>query len=90
MPNHEQSDSCKEVFALLSEYLDLELPADACGAIERHLAGCPPCIQFAESLRKTIDLCRQYRPAGMPAPLGDRAREELQAAYRKMLAERKT
>ena len=79
-------ENCKEVFALLSEYLDLELPPDACQEIEQHLAGCPPCIEFANSLRKTVEICRQYEPAEMPEPIEEGAREQLLAAYRKMLA----
>lgn len=87
---HEHSGNCSEVFALLSDYLNLELPADACREIEEHLAGCPPCIEFAESLRRTVDLCRAYRPTELPDPLRRDAREELEGAYRKMLASRKS
>jgi anti-sigma factor RsiW len=87
---HEHSEKCKEVFSLLSEYLDLELPPDACQEIDAHIAGCPPCIEFAESLRKTVELCRGYRPNDLPEPIGKRAREELLQAYGKMLAGRKT
>ncbi len=89
MDSQERSESCKEIFALLSDYLNLELPPDACREIEGHLAGCPPCIEFVESLRKTVDLCRQYQPTELPGPLGNNAREELVDAYQKMLAERK-
>jgi len=81
---------CKEIFASLSEYLDLELPPDACKEIEAHLAGCPPCIEFVESLRKTVQLCRQYRPAELPGPLGAQARQQLLEAYRKARAARQT
>ena len=88
MPSDERAEKCKEVFSLLSEYLNLELPSDACREIETHLAGCPPCIEFAESLRKTVDLCRHYRPSEMPEPLGKQAREQLLDAYRKMLGAR--
>jgi predicted anti-sigma-YlaC factor YlaD len=84
--HQEPSESCKEVFALLSDYLNLELPAATCQSIEAHLAGCSPCIEFVESLRKTVDLCKKYRPEDLPAPLGDKAREELMAAYQRMLA----
>lgn len=80
---------CKEIFALLSDYLDLELPPDVCGEVEEHLAGCPPCIEFANSLRRTIELCRKYQPSQVPAPLGDRARKELMAAFEKMMAARR-
>ncbi len=86
MEKHE--GNCKEVFALLSEYLNLELPPEACQEIESHLAGCPPCIEFAESLRKTVEICRKYDPAELPGPISERARGELLTAYQRMLAAR--
>src|SRR5712691_8854042 len=50
MESHERTEKCKEVFALLSEYLNLELPPDACQEIGTHLAGCP----VASSLPKAF------------------------------------
>jgi predicted anti-sigma-YlaC factor YlaD len=85
-PQH--SGECKKIFALLSEYLDLELAPDACRAIEEHLKDCAPCIEFAESLRKTIELCRQYSPGSAPAHLSDESRAVLEQAYRRMLGAR--
>lgn len=85
---HERDEKCKEVFSMLSEYLNLELPPDACQEIEAHLAGCAPCIEFADSLRKTVELCRAYRPSELPEPIGNDARAKLLDAYRKMLAAR--
>ena len=82
-------ENCKEIFALLSDYLNLELPPDACREIERHLEGCAPCVEFAESLRKTVELCREYQPNAMPRPLSQTARTDLQQAWRKMLAARR-
>jgi anti-sigma factor RsiW len=84
----QHSAECKEIFTLLSDYLNLELPPESCREIETHLAGCAPCVEFVESLRKTIELCRRYRPAELPSPLGESAREELLAAYQKMVASR--
>lgn len=83
---HQHDESCKEVFSLLSEYLNLELPPETCAQIEAHLADCAPCIEFNDSLRKTIELCRQYRPTELPGPLGKAARTQLLVAYEKMLA----
>jgi len=80
--------NCEEVFSLLSDYLNLELPPEACHEVEAHLAGCDPCVEFAESLRKTVDLCRQYEPAEMPAPLTEQARGELEAAWHRLLESR--
>ena len=90
MDAHERTEKGKEVFSLLSEYLNLELPPDACQEIETHLAGCPPCIEFAESLRKTVELCHRYRPTELPGPLGNDAREQLLDTYQRMLAGRKS
>lgn len=82
-------ESCKEVLALLSDYLDFELPPDACGQIENHLAECSPCVEFAASLRNTLELCRRFAPSTMPGPLSKQARAELEKAWKKMLDERK-
>jgi anti-sigma factor RsiW len=81
------SNRCKEIFSLLSEYLDLELPPQACTQIQAHIANCQPCVEFAESLRKTVELCRQYRPTAMPEPLSAAAREQLKTAWQKARAE---
>ena len=88
MEPHRHNERCKEVFAMLSDYLDLELPPEACHEIEAHIAGCPPCVEFAESLRKTVDLCRRYQPAELPRPMGQEAKAQLLDAYKKMLAAR--
>jgi hypothetical protein len=66
MEPHERTEKCKEVFSLLSESLNLELPPDACQKIETHLARRPPCSEFAESLRKTVELLPPL-PAGRTA-----------------------
>ena len=79
---------CKDIFALLSEYLDEELPDDICGQIDSHISACPPCVDFVESLKKSIELTRALHPSDAPGPLPEEARAQLQAAYQKMLAAR--
>ena len=49
---------------MLSDYVDLELPTEACGEVESHLADCPACVEFVESLRNTIALCHTWRVRG--------------------------
>jgi anti-sigma factor RsiW len=80
---------CKNVFALLSQYLDEELPADACEELEHHIEGCEPCIEFVESLKKSVAVGRGYKPAAEPPPLPPDVRQSLKEAYARMLAERK-
>lgn len=86
---NDRTEKCREVFALLSEYLNLELPPDACQEIEAHIDGCAPCVEFAESLRKTVELCRRYQPSELPQPLGESARRQLLDAYAGMLMREK-
>jgi RNA polymerase sigma-70 factor (ECF subfamily) len=79
-------ETCKEIFAELSAYLDEELPPDACRQLEAHLSDCPPCLEFMNSLRKTVELCRRYNSIGsLPRPLSQAAKEQLKAAYLKVV-----
>lgn len=84
MPEHEHTDKCREVFALLSRYIDLDLPDDVCREVEQHIAGCSPCVEFTESLRKTVEMCREYEPEDLPRSLGELAKTRLMDAYRRM------
>jgi hypothetical protein len=57
-----------------------------CGEIETHTGRCTPCAEFTDSLRKTVDLCRNYEPRELPGPLVKDARQRLLEAYHQMLA----
>ena len=80
---------CAQIFAMLSQYLDRELPPATCGDIEEHLRDCPECIQFVESLKRSVELCRQYGAARPPEPVPSEKLAELRAAYDRMLARRR-
>lgn len=81
-------EQCRELFALLSEYLDEELPPDTCEQVRSHIAGCPPCVEFVNSLERSVRLLHQYRAQEPPGPLPESARNELRETYRRMLAAR--
>ena len=72
---------CKRVFAMLSDYLDAELPVKNCDDLERHLKGCRPCLAYLESLKNTIEACRRYKVQSIPPP-SKKVRESLLAALR--------
>ena len=79
---------CADLFARLSEYLDGELSPEARRAVEQHICDCPPCIEFIESLRRTVDLCHHFEPAGSPNPVSPEAKRELLSALQRALAAR--
>jgi RNA polymerase sigma-70 factor (ECF subfamily) len=59
---------CKQIFAMLSDFLDSELPATNCRQLQRHLKGCRPCIAYLETLKTTMEACRRYRAPRAPTP----------------------
>jgi len=88
METGKHKHDCKEMFALLSEYLDEELEPAQCDEIRKHLNDCPPCIEFLESLKRTVSLCHGCETAEQPPPLNPDVREKLMAAYRKSMQNR--
>jgi hypothetical protein len=83
------SPDCKEIFALLSEYIDAELPPELCDSVASHIEGCNPCIEFLQSLQKTAELCKQYRSDVLPPPLSEQMRRDLRQAYDIFISSRK-
>jgi anti-sigma factor RsiW len=73
--------ACRETLQSISAYLDGELDATACEAIERHSLGCPGCAALLDGLRKTAGLCRQAAKFELPEAVRERAR----AAVRQLL-----
>ncbi len=80
--------NCKDLFAVLSQYLDAELTPADCAAIEQHIAGCPPCVEFVNSLKKTVELCRSADGPTEPPPLSEDIRQRLLEAYQRSIDER--
>ena len=79
---------CSQVFAMLSEYLDDQLTPSSCAELEQHIQDCPPCIEFIESLRCSVQLCRKLSTtAPSPAPSAEQV-DALRMAYRDMLDRR--
>lgn len=76
--------ACKDLLTRISAYLDGELPAPACRAIEAHCRDCPGCAALTEGLRRTIGLCQE---AGR-TPLPDAVRERARASVRRLLNRR--
>lgn len=70
--------TCKAYFKRISEYLDGELDSRTCLEIEAHLKECPECRHCADSLKKTIQLCRETAKEKVPAEMRARLKSALQ------------
>jgi len=72
---------CAAILSNISAFLDGDLEATACAAIEAHCASCPRCAPVVAGLRSTIGLCREVAAA----PLPDAVRQRAQDAVRRLL-----
>ena len=55
--------SCRQVYQHICDHLDEDLASPRCRRIRHHLEGCPDCMAYLDSLKKTIIL---YRSAPTP------------------------
>lgn len=46
--------SCRDLVELVTEYLERTMPAPDRVRFEEHLATCPPCQDYLEQMRQTI------------------------------------
>ncbi len=83
MQDEKHPENCKQVFALLSEYLDQELAPESCEELRKHLEHCAPCIEFLDSLKRSMRLCHDCGLSETPPPLTPAEKAELLAAYKR-------
>jgi anti-sigma factor RsiW len=70
---------CRALLTRLFAYLDGELGPRDYRAVERHLEKCHCCGPFAESLRKTMVLCREAGAPEVPPAVRRTARARVKA-----------
>jgi anti-sigma factor RsiW len=71
------------VLAGISAYLDGDLDAGACDAIERHCRNCVRCATLVKGLRETVGLCRQAASASLPESVRRQARDSVRRLLEK-------
>lgn len=79
-PHVHGGPECKALFAKLSDYLDGEIDEADCAHVDDHLADCPPCRDFLESLRRTVRLVQSDPDAVLP----DEARRAVLESWRRL------
>ena len=61
----EHPQSCREMFAALSDYLDERMGDSLCGELEKHMSGCVPCQAFVQDLKLTIREIKSFKPESL-------------------------
>lgn len=70
---------CRALLTRLFGYLDRELGPQEQRVVEKHLAACRCCGPFAESLRRTIAVCREAGAPEVPPAVRRNARARVKA-----------
>ena len=63
---HHSHENCLALFERLSEYIDRELDAPTCKHIETHIKACRPCQVCLDTLKQTVDLCKNLERRQVP------------------------
>jgi anti-sigma factor RsiW len=73
-----QMMSCRELVELVTDYVEGRLDGKQLDRFEEHLTECPPCGDYIEQFRQTIDALGHLPPES----LSPEAEEELLGAFR--------
>ena len=67
-------ERCIALFEKMSEYVDNELDDPTCRDIESHVSECLACKICIETLKRTIDLCKNVEKEPVPPEFSYRLR----------------
>lgn len=77
--------TCKELTDFLMDYLEKELPERTRAEFERHIAMCPPCLNYLESYKIAVELGRRVceGDAAVPDEVPEHLIQAILSAVRK-------
>lgn len=82
-PVHERG--CRGIFEALSDYLDGELSPGDCERLEEHVADCAPCIEFLETLKKSVEASREISLLEAPPQMPEELKARLAQAWQESM-----
>lgn len=71
------SAPCPDVVALFSRYVEHDIGAEECAAMERHIAKCRRCAGACDSLKRTLALCNAQPRGEVPPEVQARVRQAI-------------
>lgn len=76
-PTVPSDPACPDIVDVLSHHLEGDIGADACAAMEAHVATCPSCSRACDSLRSAVAICKTSGGAPLSASASARVKETL-------------
>lgn len=80
---------CLDYINELNDYLDGEIDSSLCAEIEAHIGQCNNCRIMVDSMRQTVQLCREGKPEQLPAELENKLNNLLKERWEKKFGKQK-
>jgi anti-sigma factor RsiW len=80
--------SCKDYISELNDYIDGELDPEICKEIEKHIGKCDNCRIMVDTMRQTVELCREGKCEDLPPELESKLTGLLKAHWDKKFKEK--
>jgi RNA polymerase sigma-70 factor, ECF subfamily len=77
-----RGQGCPDVLRMLSQRLEGEIDANACAAMEQHLATCPHCRGEYDGLKRTLAICSGHADEPVPAEVQAKVRAAVATALK--------
>lgn len=72
MAHAQSGPGCREIIALLADYLDGSLDPATHRSLQAHLEGCAPCVAFVNTYKGAVKAARELKEADIPPELKER------------------
>ncbi|MCK5126230.1 MAG: zf-HC2 domain-containing protein [candidate division Zixibacteria bacterium] len=74
---------CRDMIKKLADYLDGDLEPEFCTELEKHLKGCNNCKLMINSMKMTVQLCKDGTCEDLPQEFQDKFQQKLAERWKK-------
>lgn len=74
---------CRDMLGKMSDYLDGELDPELCAELEKHISGCTNCRLMVNTMKMTVQLCKDGACEDLPEEFQDKFQAKLADRWKK-------
>jgi len=75
--------NCKDYISNLADFIDGDIDPELCAEIQRHVGQCANCRIMVDTMRQTVELCREGKCEELPPALGARLNDLLKDRWQR-------
>lgn len=74
---------CDKRIQEIADYIDGELDSEVCEKLEKHLDECENCRLMVDSMKQTVQLCRDGHCEDLPEDIAEKLNESIRKRWEK-------